>query len=462
VIATSLLERMQMPGAAGTISIDLELSPDPRVFLVALLVSLATGLIFGLAPALQAARTDIATRLRSESAASGRRTAMSSILVVGQLALSLVLLVAAGLFVRALDRGARVDPGFDVRGVAVASLNADAWGYDEARSRAFFRTLRDRLEGTAGISALSYAVRLPLTMHTSSEPIVLDGTATNIASGAEGTTIHRATVDANYFDVLRIPIVRGQAFGRIHDERAAKVAVVNETFGRRFWPEGSALGRTFDYRGERVTIIGMARDAKYADLSETTPPFVYFPVAQFWDPEQILVARTAGDPLRVTVAIQAAIRSIDPTLPRVAVTTLEQEIAIVLLPQRVAAIVTGALGVLGLLLASVGLYGIIAYSTSRRTREIGVRIAVGARSSDVLGLIVRQGMRLAVIGVAMGVVLSAVVSRFIAKFLLGVSPLDIPTFVGMSTLFIAVALLASWLPARRAAVLDPMTALRSE
>jgi predicted permease len=401
--------------------------------------------------------------LRNDAVASGaRRTILGNSLVVGQLAVSLLLLVAAGLFMRALDRGSRVDPGFDSGNVAVASFNTDSWGYDEAKGRAFFRALRERLEHLPGVSALSYTMHLPLTMHNNGDNIQVDGTSATTGSKGTEVPVWLANVDAQYFDALKIPIVGGRALDANDDERATKTAVVNETLARRYWPDGSAVGRTIRYQGDQVTIVGIARDAKYSSLTETTPPFVYFPMAQHWQKTQVLLLRTAAGPDAVGPAIDRAVRAIDPALPRPTVSTLRQENSIVLLPQRVAAMVTGALGVVGLLLATVGLYGIIAYSVGRRTREIGVRVALGARRSDVLRMIVREGMLLAGIGVVIGLVLATAVTRLIAGFLFSVSPMDGVTFAAMSLLFVAVALVASYLPARRAAASDPVAALRSD
>ena len=464
--ATSALEHLQIPGVAVDVALSLELSPDLRVLAFALVVSLVTGLVFGLAPALQAARTDIAARLRDDSAATtgARRTVMGNALIIGQLAFSLVLLVAAGLFLRALKHGASVDPGFDPAGVAVATFNTEAWGYDEAKGRAFFGALRERVEALPGVAAVSYTAHLPLTAHHNGDEIQVDPAAAARAGGHEDRVpVWLSHVDADYLTALRIPVVRGRPIGRADDERAPKVAVVNETLARQFWPDGSAIGRTVRYRDQQVRIVGVARDAKYDGLAEATPPFVYFSLAQFWEPRQSLIVRTAeGAEHQLAPAIQRAVRSLDPALPRPVVSTLREENGIVLLPQRVAAMVTGVLGAVGLLLASVGLYGIIAYSAGRRTREIGIRVALGARRADVLGMIVRDGLWLGGLGVAVGLLLAAAATRLMAGFLFGLSPLDVTTFAGMSALFVAVALVASYLPARRAAASDPMVALRSE
>jgi predicted permease len=452
LFATAALERIALP---ANVPVSLELSPDFRVLAFAVGVSLVTGLIFGLAPALQASRRDLTSRLRDDSAGSGvKRTFMSRTLIVGQLALSLVLLVAAGLFMRALDRGQRIDPGFDPAAVTTAAIEPESWGYNEAQARAFCFALRQRVEALPGVTAVSYTGRLPLMNGRSPDDIKVDGTT--------DVPINYASVDVDYFSVLQLPLVQGRAFRRSDDERAQRVAVVNDTLARRVWPDGSAIGRTFRFRDTLTTIVGIARDAKYATLDEPTPSFVYVPLAQVWQPTQALLVRTAGDPGTFGPAIQQAALSIDPLLPRPRITTLRQATSIVLLPQRTAAIVTGVLGAVGLLLATVGLYGIMAFSASRRTREIGIRVALGAARSDVLGMMILEGMRLAAAGIVIGLVLAAAATRLIAGWLFNVSPLDGTTFMGMSAIFVVVALVASYVPARRAAASDPLTALRAD
>lgn len=460
VVATQLLERIPLP---GTIPLSLELSPDVRVFGFTLLVSLATGIVFGLAPALQAAKLDITARLRTDSRSGGGKSSLvSNGLVVGQLALSLVLLVSSGLLMRALDRGQHVDPGFEVAGVATTSFKTESWGYDETKSRAFYRALRDRIGTTAGVEGVSYTSRLPLQMSSSYENIELDDSPQSADGKVRGSSVQTDIVDADFFAVLRIPLVAGRPISHDDTENAPRVAVVNETLAKRHWPTGSALGRTFGYDGERVTIVGVARDAKYATLTETTPPHVYFPMAQVWRDEQSLMVRTQANAAAIASIVEEAVRALAPTAPRPHVESLEQSTSFVLLPQRVAALVTGALGGIGLLLATIGLYGIISYSVSRRSREIGVRMALGARAEDVQWMVVRGGMRLAAIGAAIGLLLAVGASRVLMAYLYGVSPLDVPTFAAMSLVFGAVAFVASYLPARRAARADPLIALRAD
>jgi predicted permease len=455
--ATAALERIPIPGDA---SLSLELSPDPRAFVFAVAISLATGLIFGLAPALQGVGRDITSRLRNDSAASSaRRSLASNALIVAQLAFSLVLLVAAGLFTRALGDGARTDPGFEPNGVVTASFEPESWGYDSLKAETFYRNVRERVTSMPGVTAVTYADILPLTFSTSGDFIRPDGPRRDDDAAAR-IRVDVSAIDPGYFDVLGIPIRAGRAFVPEDDTKAQKVVIVNETLARQLWPDGSAVGRTFGYHGDRVVVVGVARDSKYGALTERTPAYVYLPLAQCGRPNQRLMVRTALDPATLAQPIRDVVRALDPALPQPPVTTLRRETGIVLFPQRVAAIVTGVLGGVGLLLAAVGLYGLIAFSVGRRTREIGVRVALGAQRGHVLAMVLREGMGLAGTGVVVGIVLAAAATRLIAGFLFGVSALDGLTFAGMSALFVVVALVASYVPARRAAVTDPIIALR--
>jgi ABC-type antimicrobial peptide transport system permease subunit len=268
-------------------------------------------------------------------------------------------------------------------------------------------------------------------------------------------------VGADYFSTLRMPIVSGRGLTRADDERAARVAVVNETFAKRLAPHGSAIGQTFTRGKSSVTIVGVARDAKYATFDEITPSMAFLSIDQTWQSNQTMLVRGLSATQTVR-GLRDVMRAIDPMVPVPRVMSLDEASGITVLPQRIAVIVTGVLGGVGLILATLGLYGIIAYSVNRRTREMGVRIALGAERSTVLGLVLRDGLRLAAGGVAVGLVLSAAATRVLAGLLLNVSALDAVTFLATSALLVAVTLLATYIPARRAAALDPMTALRSE
>ena len=458
--ATPLLARLPMP---VNLPLALDFTPDARVLVFTLVVSLATGVAFGLVPALQSARVDISGRLRNDTSGAGsRRSTAQNVLIAGQMAVSLLLLVAAGLFLRALDRGRHVDLGFDTSNVAVAEFFVGMSSYDDARARQFYRSLKDELTQTPGVVAVAYAQDVPLSNYNS-VPLRIDGSPVAPTS-ASGTRVPFVEVDAGYFDVVKMPIVEGRGFIVADDERAARVAVVNQTFARRFWPGGDPIGRTLRRDSETIAVVGVAHDAKYSSLNESLHPFVYFASAQTAQPggHQLLLVRTTGEPTRLAPTIRAAVRRLDPLLPTPGVTSLTVATSGVLLPQRVAAQVTAVLGIVGLLLAAVGLYGIVAYLVGQRTREIGVRMALGASHADVLRMVVGDGMRPVAVGMGIGLLLALGVTRLLMSFLLGVSPLDTITFVAGAVLLTAVALTASYLPARRAAATDPVRALRAE
>jgi putative ABC transport system permease protein len=450
--ATHLAARVTLP---VDVVVPPDMSPDLRVMAFALLVSLGTGVAFGLMPALRAARDDVAARLRDGSAGSGtRRSWTGNALIVGQLALSLVLLVAAGLFFRAVDIGARVNAGFDRSGLSIASFDTRTWGYDEAKGRRFYSDLRTRIASLPGVTDAAFASFAPLTTRSMNDSIAL-ATGDRLLSWFDN-------VGSDYFTTIRMPLVAGRGFAATDDERAPRVAVINETLAKRIAPTGGAVGTTFQHGPARILVVGVVRDAKYAAFDEVTPPMVFSPISQVWQSNQTLLIRTAIDRRQLALAVRGAVRAIDPTAPPPPVESLARASEVTVLPQRIAVIVTGVLGGVGLLLAAMGLYGVMAYSVNRRTREMGVRIALGAQPVDVLRLVVGEGARLVVAGVVLGVMLAAVATRVIASLLFDVSALDVATFAAMSVGLVAVSLLASYFPARRAAGFDPMTALRSE
>jgi predicted permease len=459
VAGTAALERLPLPAGQG---LSLELSPDFRVLLFSIAVSLVIGLVFGIVPALRSASRNPVVLLRASSPGGGRRPWTSSGLIVAQMACSLVLLTTAGLFIRAVTAGAAIDPGFTARGVALASFNPHAYGYDDNKSRAFYVALRQRLESARGVEAMSYADRVPLTMSNSGANVLVDG------SGADGrervrVRVEVGIVDIHYFDTLRIPVLAGREFTPADVANAGAVAIVNETFVRRAWPgrnPSGAIGRTYLSADRPVTIVGVVADSKYSTLSEPATPFVYRPQAQRWDSARTLFVRVNGDAASAARIVQGAVASIDPLLPRITVTTLEHEASTALLPQRVAAIVTGVLGMAGLVLAAIGLYGLISYGVTLRLREIGVRLALGASRGDVVRMVLTQGLRLTAAGAALGLAAGAFATRLLKAYLLNVSAMDGIAFTGAVAVLLAVAILAAVVPARRAASADPLIALR--
>jgi predicted permease len=450
-VGTGMLSRTSVRGG---VPIPLDVSLDMHAWGFAFGVALTLGLLCGLSPALKATRSDVTPALGSGSARSGsRRSLLGDVLVVGQLAASLVLLVTAGLFLRALDRGRSIDTGFETAGVATARLSTTSWGYDEDRSREFYRLLLDDVQALPGVTAASAAGYLPLAMGTSGGTIEVDGDEVEVQS---------ANVAPGYFEVLRLPVVSGRTFGVADDESATSVAVINEALADRRWPRGDAVGATFTARGRPVRVVGIARNAKYMSLTETTPAFVYYPLAQSWSGSQVLIVRTVGRPGDIGPALRRVIHDLDASAPLPTVTTLEQETSRTLTPQRVAVSMTGALGALGLLLAAVGLYGVMAFSSSQRAREIGVRLALGARPGDVVRMVASRGVIMAGLGVLIGLPLALVATRAAESLLLGVGPMDWIALLGSSGILLGVATIASWLPARRAAGLDALEALRGD
>lgn len=460
-VATGLLEQQRIAIARD---LALEISPDPRAFVLALGVALVTGVGFGLAPALRAARRDINIQLRTDTSGSGvRRTFMANALITGQLASSLVLLVSAGLFVRAIAVSSNTDVGFSAGGVATVQLDPQSWGYSDARGATFYRDLQQHVTALPGVTASAYSLVLPMTMSGSDVSIQIDGRdQAPVVGRPAGESVKLMNVDDRYFDVVRTPLTSGRAFLTSDDTSSAPVAIVSEALSRTYWPQGGALGRAFTAHGRRYTIVGIARNAKYESIDEVPASVVYFSIRQQGPSSRFLMVRSSQSTAAIGEALATAVRTIDPAIPRPVVVALDEANEIAVLPQRIAAIGTGLFGGLGLIMAAVGLYGIISYSVNRRTREIGVRMALGARRADVLGLVVGEGLRLTGVGVVLGLVLAVGATRLLSKFLLNTNPLDALAFGGMSLLFVVVALVASYVPARRAAKSDPMSALRTD
>lgn len=449
--ATSALERLPLPGDTG---LSLELSPDFRVGMFAVVVALVAGLAFGIGPALRGTGHRPAGLLNDASrGSSGRRSRVTRTLIVGQLAGSLVLLAVAGVFMRALSHGASIHPGFDVTNVATSIFTTEAYGYDHARGRRFFGELRRRLEESPGIKSVSFGDFTPLTFADNNGAVTVDGRRLAIQQGAAGS---------RYFETLGIPLVAGREFAATDTADAPLVAVINEAFAQAAWPNSPAVGRTFERGSQRVMVIGVARNAKMERIDAPLGPFAHFAMAQQWSPTQTLFVRAAAPGPHAAEAIRTAVRSIDTHVPTPAVTSLAEETSFALFPQRVAAIVTGVLGAGGLLLACAGLYGVMAFAVSVRTREIGVRMALGARPGDVLRMVIGDGLRLTGIGVAIGLAGAVAATRVTSAYLLGADPIDLPAFAAVTTVLVAVSCLASYLPARRAASTDPLNTLRAE
>ena len=443
----------------------LQLAVDPtidgRVLGFALAISVASGLIAGLIPALQSTRPTLVPALKADGAGSGRRLRLRSALLVAQIAFSMLLLIVAGLFARALVHARAIDPGFDPRGVHMTSLDLTLANYDAARGQPLAAELRDRAARIPGVRSAALTAVIPLD----NSGLGLGGIevpGTTSPDGRRGWGADWSVITPGFFETLRLPIVRGRDFTNADRAGALDVAIVNETFARRLFPGGDAVGRTFRNGERTITIVGIARDAKYRSLGEDPRNFVYVPLAQRYFARMTLLVRTQTANAAVSAPIRRLVAELDPALPILADRTLVEHAAISLFPQRIALWTAGSLGVVALLLALLGIYGVTAYGVTQRTREIGVRVALGAQRGNVLGLILRQGLKLAGLGVVAGALVAFGVTRLLDSLLFGVPPTDIAAFAGAAALLVLAALAASWFPARRAAAVDPVIALRSE
>jgi predicted permease len=445
------------------IALVFDLRLDWRVLAFALAVSLATGIFFSLLPALQSSKPDLVPALKDEASMAGfRRSRLRNALVVVQVALSLVLLVCAGLVVRSLQVAQRTRPGFTPENAVALSFDLGLQGYTEEKGRAFQRQLIERTQSVAGVRSVALTSTVPLTLDYSYTTIYVEGQS---ATGSSDLPVAVPNeISPNYFRTMEIPL-RGRDFTERDNKDESRVAIVNETFARRFFPGRDAIGRRFNFSGPDKPyweVIGVAADGKYNSLGEDPKAAFYRPLLRDYNTNATLVARTVGDPQSVLAALRSELQRLDPTLPLYNVQTLSDHMSVPLFPFRMAAIVMGSFGVLAIVLAAIGIYGVMSYVVVGRTREIGVRIALGAARRDVLLLIVGQGMTLAVMGLGIGLLIAFGVAQLLSKLLFGVSPVDPLTFVGVSLLLALVAALACYVPARRATAVDPLVALRYE
>lgn len=458
--ATRAISQFQLP---LPFPFGFDFSPDRRVFAFTAALSVLTGLLFGLAPAFRATRPDLVTALKEQAAALGsfRRFGLRNLLVVVQVTLSLVLLVSAGLFLRSLQSVASIDIGMRPDNVLVMAVDPKLHNYSTEKTRQFFGQLQQRVSALPGVLSMSLVDSVPLSIGGTSYSFESGGSQGSRRTGAD---VFR--VSTRYFETMGIPLLRGRDFGGERNP-AQRVAIINETMAKRLFPGEDPIGRQVRSHNQTHEIIGVARNSKSRTLGEDPKACFYHFLDQ--DPGETssffgvaVVVKTSGNPAAMIRPVRQQVETLDPNLAVFNIETMKEHVGKALLIPKLCAWLFGVFGLVGLTLATVGLYGVMSYSVRRRTREIGIRMALGAPASGVLRMVARQGLILAAAGLTAGLALALAASRFAAGFLYGISAMDRATFIGVPLVLLAVALVAILLPARRAARVDPLVALRYE
>jgi len=447
------------------IPITLDVGLNWTVLLFTVGVSFVAGAMLGLVPAIQSTRVDLVPALKSDSAGGGQRSHLRwrNALVIAQLTISIVLLVGAGLFLRSFQQVQSVDPGFGREPTALMTFMVPSTRFSADEGRLYVARLMDRFRAIPGVTRVGFANHLHLDpLSTMSMDFNVDGHVPPTDRGA--FIADRAEVDPGYFEAAGIPLLRGRTFAESDLPDGQAVAIVSDAMARRFWPDGDAVGRLLRIPGgsDTMLIVGVAADAKVRTLGEAPRNMIYRPFSQFFSRSVIVLANTSIDPQVTALELLAAGREVDPDLWVWETKTMERHLAVMHLAPQLSAFVLAAFGVLALILSSIGLYGVVSYAMAQRTREVGIRMALGASPRGVVRLLTMEGLRLLAIGGALGLVLALAVSRLLSGLLFGVGTFDILTFVAVPVVLGISATLAAYLPARRASRIDPMLAMRSE
>ena len=439
---------------------------DGRALTFTIVATAAAGLLAGLAPGVQASKPNVTADLRGEAArlspGAGRGWTLRDALVAGQIAVTALLLVVAALLTRSLVAAERTDPGFAVNHLAVVSTDTNMLQYNEQRSRQFFDQAVARIRAIPGVESAALATRVPLQVNVNTWEIWIPG---RHRAGEHGDTVQVTAVSPEYFKTIGVPIVEGRGFTEDDRPNMPLVAVVSETLAHRFWPGASAVGNVFHTRGGEgppFQIVGVSADHKVVTMSEGPTPFLHTARTQRPNSYSAIIARTRGDAASLLRDMRRELLALDPNVVFIENQTMETEVNATLLPMRLSAWLVTGVGIVAMVLAAIGLYGVIAYSVARRTREIGIRIAIGAQPGAVVRLVMRQGLVVAVAGVAAGCLLAVAAARAIAGALYGITAADPISWIAAAALLLIVSALANFIPARRASRIDPTHALRIE
>jgi putative ABC transport system permease protein len=458
-----VIARLIPAGAGGGILAVAAPKVDGNVLLFALAASIFTGILFGLAPAVTVTRSDLAEGLKegAQAASPGaRRGWLRGALAVSEISLALVLLIGASLLIKSFYRLLQVNPGFAPERVLTMDLSLTDARYPTPQQKSeFFSQVLRRVESLPGVRSAALADSLPLSPYQGFLMMSPNGLPPRAALSSSTTVmVSRLEVSPGYFYTLGIPVLKGRTFTDHDDEQALKVAVVNEVVARRFWPTEDPIGKQL----ANLTVVGVVGNTRHEGLSQETEAEFYVPYLQSPDNSLQLAVRTAVDPVSMVSAVRAQVRDVDPAQPLYHVATLQQVLSESLAPRRFSMLLLGIFAAIALALATVGIYGVMAFSVTQRTHEIGIRMALGAERRNVLRVIVRQGLRLTLLGVVLGIAGAWALTSFLASLLFGVAPRDPATFVLVSLALVVVSILACYIPARRATRVDPMVALRYE
>jgi len=452
---------------------NVDTTPDARVLTFTLLVALLTGVLFSLAPALQSSKPDLVVTLKDNTPGAGRRSRLRSVLVSSQVALSLVLLIVAGVTVRRMQKIVNQDAGFTTSHILMMSVSPSIQGYSETQGERLYEALPARIERIPGIQSVSLATTVPPSDWSTRISIFYEGQVPPLdyVRGHEfevGIRVDMNTVAPNYFRTIGIPLLQGRDFTERDRLGAPLVAIVSQRLAQRLWPGQDAVSKRIEWPSWQgaprppIEIVGVSSDAKYRSLVADAPLLLYVPESQNYSATQTLVVRTAANPTDLFGAVRSAVSSVDQNLPVFAVKTMSEQMGDSLWQPRMAAGILGSFSIFALILAAVGLYAVVSQWMGQRTREIGIRVALGAKPRDVMALTLGYGAGLSLWGIVAGVLFSSVLARFVSVLLFGTSGTDVLTIAVIAVFLLAVTLAACYIPARRAMRVDPMMALRHE
>jgi predicted permease len=444
------------------VAIGLNITVDAFDVIATFFVALCSTVVIGIVPAIRAAQVDPIMTIKEEAgtvAGGVGRSRLAWSLVVTQVALSLLLLVSAGLFVRSLQNAQRLSPGFDPHNVMTAAFDLRPAGYSSSTGTTFQKELLRKVGALPGVEAVTVSDWLPLGLTRRTKNVDVDG---YVPQKHESMDIRIANVGPDYLHTLRNPILAGRDFAAQDVDGSQPVAIVNRAFAERYWKGVDPIGRRIKFWSQWRTVVGVAETARYRRLDELPEPFVFVPILQAYDSDVVLLVRSSVERAALMPTVEQAVHELDPELPVFDVSTMDSQVRVSSTFQRIAGSFIGSFGLISLLLASVGLYAVVAYTTRQRTHEIGIRMALGAGHERIFTQVVSQGLRMTGIGLLIGLTLSAVLTRFLRGQLLGVTPVDLPTYAAVALLLVVIAAVACLVPAVRAARVEPVVALHHE